>query len=60
MAGPYYIIEKVSNTYWLDLSSFIYVHPVFSSDKLQKAATNLFSGQIKDPPPPIEINEEQE
>jgi len=59
MAGPYCIIKKVGNTYQLDLSSSIYIHPVFSSDKLQRAATNLLLSQIEDPSPPIKVNREQ-
>jgi len=50
MAEPYHIIKKVSNAYWLDLPSSIYVHPVFSLDKLWRATTNPLLGQIEDPP----------
>jgi len=57
MAGPYCIVEQIDNAYKLDLSASIYMHPVFSSDKLQKAVTNFFSGQIENPPPAIEVNE---
>ncbi|KAL2004646.1 hypothetical protein VTN00DRAFT_3382 [Thermoascus crustaceus] len=60
MAGPYHIIKKVGNAYRLDLPDSIHVHPVFSPDKLWKAATNPLPGQIEDPPPPIEVNGEQE
>lgn len=60
MAGPYRIIKKISNAYQLDLPDSIHVHPVFSPDKLQKAAMNPLPGQIENSPPPIKVNGEQE
>jgi len=60
MAGPYCIVEQIDNAYKLDLSALIYVHSVFSPDKLWKAATNFFLGQIEDSPPAIEVNKKYE
>jgi hypothetical protein len=58
--GKYRIIEKVGNTYRLDLPSSMKIHPVFSPDKLRKAANDPLPGQEDDPAEPIEINGEQE
>ena len=60
MAGPYCIVEQIGNAYKLDLPASIHVHPVFSPDKLWKAATDPLPGQIEDPPPAIEVNGEYE
>jgi len=56
MAGLYCIVEQINNVYKLNLSASIHMHLVFSSDKLWKAATDFFLGQIEDPPPAIEVN----
>jgi transposase InsO family protein len=60
MAGPFLILEKVGNSYRLDLPSGIKVHPVFSPDKLRKAGTDPLPGQIADEAPAIEVNGEQQ
>jgi len=60
MTSLYCIVKQIDNAYKLDLLASIHMHPVFSLDKLQKAATNPLPGQIEDPPPAIEVNEEYE
>jgi hypothetical protein len=47
---------KIGNTYRLDLPPLMKIHPVFSPDKLRKAATDPLPGQYKDPPQAIEID----
>lgn len=60
-AGPYPIIEKVGNSYRLQLDPGIDVHPVFSPDKLRLASSSEpLPGQIADPSPPIEIDGHKE
>ena len=55
MAGKFRIVEKIGNAYKLDLPPSMRIHPVFSPDKLRKAANDPLPGQIDDPAPPIEI-----
>jgi hypothetical protein len=60
-AGSYKILEKIRNTYRLDLPKVLKIHPVFAPEKLRKATrSEPLPGQIKDPPPPIEVDKEEE
>ncbi|EED12556.1 retrovirus polyprotein, putative [Talaromyces stipitatus ATCC 10500] len=59
--GPFTIIEKVGNSFKLDLPEGLNVHPIFSPDKLRLASrSEPFPGQVIDPSPPVLVNGEQE
>jgi hypothetical protein len=59
--GPYTIIEKVGNAYWIDLPESIKVHPVFHPEKLRKASSlEPLEGQILTPQPPMQVNGQDE
>jgi hypothetical protein len=60
MAGKYKVLEKIGNSYRIDLPDSIKIYPVFASDRLRKAATEPLPGQEPDPGPMIEVNGEQE
>jgi len=53
MVGPYKILNKEGNSYKVKLPDLIKVHPVFSLDKLRKAANNPLPRQKNKPLLPI-------
>lgn len=55
--GPFKILAREGNAYRLELPASMKVHPVFSPDKLRRAAkTKPLEGQLLDPAPEIEID----
>jgi Chromo (CHRromatin Organisation MOdifier) domain len=60
MAGPYEVLEKVGHAFRVKLPESVKVHPVFSADKLRKAASDPLPGQKNDPPPPVRVSGEEE
>jgi hypothetical protein len=59
--GPFKVLEKVGATsYRLQLPASMQIHPVFHSNLLRLDPDNPLPGQIQEPPPPIEIEGEEE
>jgi len=60
IAGPFEIIEQVGHLFKLKLLESIKVHPVFHTEKLQKALENPLPGQSNPDPPPLQVNNKEE
>jgi hypothetical protein len=59
--GPFRVSEVISPyAYRLELAEGMRVHPVFHVSLLDPAADDPYPGQRQDPPPPVEIDGEQE
>ncbi|OJD15207.1 hypothetical protein ACJ73_09001, partial [Blastomyces percursus] len=56
MGGPWPIIERIGNSFKVALPNSVKVHPVFSLDKLRRAAKDPLPGQTLDEEPPIEVD----
>ena len=60
MLGSFKIIKKRGSLYKLDLSNTIKVYPIFLVVLLFKDPDNALSGQVNEPPPPVNIEGELE
>jgi hypothetical protein len=62
-AGPYEVEKVISpHAYRLKLPDTVKIHPVFHTSVLRPAApaSDALPGQIQDPPPPVEVDGEDE
>jgi len=60
LAGPFRITGMKGNSYEVDLPTSMKMGNVFHADRLRKDPNNPLPGQIRDPEPPITINNELE
>ena len=58
--GPFKVIEKRGSLYKFNLLNTIKVHSVFLVVLLFKDPDNALSGQVNEPPPPVNIEGELE
>ncbi|KAK0637673.1 Transposon Tf2-12 polyprotein [Lasiodiplodia hormozganensis] len=58
--GPFTIKDKAGLAYKLDLPPGLNLHPVMHVSKLLKDPNDALEGQVQEPPPPIEIEGENE
>ncbi len=60
MDGPYDIVRQVGHSYEVKLPNSTRIHPVFSPDRLRKAAQDPLPGQRNKPSEPIQISDDDE
>jgi hypothetical protein len=60
MAGSYQILEKIDNSYKIDLPASIKIHLVMSPDRLRKTVNDSLSEQYNNSLSTIKIDKEDE
>ena len=60
MIGSFDVIRKKGISLELQLPQAMKIHNVFHPNLLQKASTDLLTGQVNEPAPPIIIDNEEE